>query len=129
MAGNFIPMVYAVLKDKGVDTSKMTTEQAIEKYNELIGKTGRFNVVQSEREEHIKLPQKEYAAVCSAINTKFANKVPKEGTVLHGNYYYSYSCDNSLILFHGKIQIEGNEDLIDFLEGYSYDRNRKRNND
>ena len=40
MAGNFIPMVYAVLKDKGVDTSKMTTEQAIEKYNELGPKWG-----------------------------------------------------------------------------------------
>lgn len=44
MAGNFIPMVYAVLKDKGVDTKNMSAEQAVEKYNEIVGKSGNYNV-------------------------------------------------------------------------------------
>lgn len=32
---NFIGLVYGTLKQKGIDTSKMSTEEAIEKYNEL----------------------------------------------------------------------------------------------
>lgn len=48
MASNFIPMVYAVLKDKGVDTKGMSPDEAVDKYNELIGKTGRFNVESGE---------------------------------------------------------------------------------
>lgn len=35
--GNFIGMVFAVLKDNGIDTKGMSTEEAVEKYNELGG--------------------------------------------------------------------------------------------
>lgn len=51
MAGNFIPMVYAVLNDKGVDTKDMTTDEAVEKYNEMVGKTGRYDVGTGEKEK------------------------------------------------------------------------------
>lgn len=51
MAGNFIPMVYAVLKDKGVETKDMTADEAVEKYNEIVGKTGRYDVETGDREE------------------------------------------------------------------------------
>ncbi len=33
--GNFIGMVFGFLKEKGIDTSKMSTQEAIDKYNEL----------------------------------------------------------------------------------------------
>jgi len=34
---NFIGLVFATLKNEGVDTSKMSTQEAIDKYNELKG--------------------------------------------------------------------------------------------
>lgn len=40
---NFIPMVFAVLKDKGIDTKGMSAEEAVEKYNELTGKSGVYD--------------------------------------------------------------------------------------
>lgn len=40
---NFIPMVYAVLKDKGVDTKGMSADDAVKKYNELNGKDGGYD--------------------------------------------------------------------------------------
>lgn len=38
--GNFIGMVYATLKNEGVDTKGMSTDDAVKKYNELQGKSG-----------------------------------------------------------------------------------------
>lgn len=38
MAGSFIAMVYATLKETGIDTSEMTPDEAVEKFNELTGK-------------------------------------------------------------------------------------------
>ena len=32
---NFIGLVYATLKNEGVDTSGMSTDEAVKKYNEL----------------------------------------------------------------------------------------------
>lgn len=37
---NFIGLVYATLKNEGIDTSGMDTDEAIKKYNELQEKTG-----------------------------------------------------------------------------------------
>lgn len=34
---NFIGLVFATLKNEGIDTSKMSTQEAIDKYNELKG--------------------------------------------------------------------------------------------
>ena len=62
MAGNFIAMVYAVLRDKGVDTKGMDTDEAVAKYEELTGKTGRYNVATGEKEKgDKKQPLAEYA--------------------------------------------------------------------
>lgn len=38
MANNFIAACYAICKSAGIDTSKMSTEQVIDKANELRGK-------------------------------------------------------------------------------------------
>lgn len=35
---NFIGLVYATLKNEGIDTKGMSTDEAVEKYNELKGK-------------------------------------------------------------------------------------------
>lgn len=45
---NFIPMVYAVLKDRGVDTKGMSADEAVEKYNELTGKSGVYDTESGE---------------------------------------------------------------------------------
>ena len=37
---NFIGMVFATLKNEGIDTSGMSTDEAVKKYNELQKKTG-----------------------------------------------------------------------------------------
>ena len=37
MASSFMAMVYASLKESGIDTSEMTPDEAIEKFNELNG--------------------------------------------------------------------------------------------
>lgn len=47
---NFIGMVYATLKNEGIDTSKLSTEQAVEKFKELQAK----NKKESESPENIK---------------------------------------------------------------------------
>ena len=49
MTSNFVPMVFAVLKDKGIDTKNMSVEEAIAKYNELVGKSGRYSVENGEQ--------------------------------------------------------------------------------
>lgn len=51
MAGNFIAMVYAVLRDKGVSLKGLSTDEAIAKYEELIGKTGRYSTETGELEK------------------------------------------------------------------------------
>ena len=77
MAGNFIPMVYAVLKDKGVDTSKMTTEQAVEKYNELIGKTGRYDAKTGDKAEEREKLEKRYNSDMASGIKRDVKKIPK----------------------------------------------------
>lgn len=74
MAGNFIPMVYAVLKDKGVETKDMTADEAVEKYNEIIGKTGRYNVEKGEREDKEKNTNKKDEKVLT--NSNSTGKLP-----------------------------------------------------
>ena len=46
---NFIPMVYAVLKDKGIDTKGMSTDEAVEKYKEITGKDGGYDTKSGEK--------------------------------------------------------------------------------
>ena len=37
---NFIGLVYATLKNEGIDTKDMSTDEAVKKYNELQKKAG-----------------------------------------------------------------------------------------
>lgn len=37
---NFIGLVYATLKEEGIDTNKLSTNQAVEKFKELQEKKG-----------------------------------------------------------------------------------------
>jgi hypothetical protein len=71
------------------------------------------------KNEYIVLPKEEYAGLCSAIRTKYANKIPKSGSMLYKNnyYWYNYNKNTMEITCSLKICIEGNEDLIEYLEG------------
>lgn len=51
MSSNFIPMVYAVLKDRGIDTKGLSVEDAIKKYNELTGKSGVYDTESGEEKQ------------------------------------------------------------------------------
>lgn len=68
--------------------------------------------------KQIELPKQEYAELCSAIRTKLANKIPKSGGMLYKNSYYRYNYNKQKekIVCIGKIAIEGNEDMIKYLE-------------
>lgn len=63
---------------------------------------------------YIELPKKEYAEFCSAIRTRYANKIPAKGQIFHGvNYYrFNYNRAQEKIACTLKIEIIGNEDRI-----------------
>lgn len=65
------------------------------------------------------LPKKEYAELCSAIKTRYANKISKNSNILYKNhfYMYNYNKDTEQIIFSLKINIDGNEELIEFIRG------------
>ena len=71
----------------------------------------------AERSRTVRLPAKEYAPVCSEIRTLHGNNIQKQGGLLHGNYYYKYEYNkrSKKIICTQKIQIVGNEWLIDKL--------------
>lgn len=74
------------------------------------------------KEKVLMLPKQEYAELCSAIRTEFGDKIPKSGRILYKNsyYVYNYSRKSELIVCTYKIEIEGNESLIDKLEENGY---------
>ena len=76
--------------------------------------------------EPLVLPKQEYAELCSAIRTKFANKIPKSGGMLYKDsyYVYNYNKHEERIVCVDKYEIKGNEDLIAYMEK-NYDRYRK----
>ena len=69
------------------------------------------------------LPTKEYAELCHAIRTRFANKIPSEGFILYNNHFYVYTFDRHMqrIYCTGKVVIDGNERVINgIMEGTKY---------
>lgn len=92
---------------------KITPEQAYDDYGEISAK----------RSKVMNLPKKEYAEVCSAIRTKYGNKIPTKGDLFNGDYYYiyKYSKQNEQILCTEKIKIDGNEWYISMLQGEDND--------
>jgi len=65
----------------------------------------------------MRLSTEEYAELCSAIRTRYGNKIPKRDFFLYSNHFYVYTFDKYLhkIECIEKIEIEGNEDAIDIL--------------
>lgn len=109
-------MVYAVLKENNIDTSKLTPEECVKKFNELSSKNylKKEEIRNNRQPKHIELSKQEYAELCSAIRTKFADKIPKTGGILYNNHFYRYyyNKNKEQILCSFKIPIEGNEKLI-----------------
>ena len=68
------------------------------------------------------LSAKEYGELCHAVWNKHANKIPNQGYILYKDSFYRYTFNADMRIYcEWKMQIEGNEDLIDFairrLEG------------
>ena len=40
-----------------------------------------------------RLPKKEYGAMCHEICTRYANKIPRRGSIFYGDYLYEFSYD------------------------------------
>ena len=64
--------------------------------------------VSAKNADYIKLPSKEYASLCSAIRTRYANKIPSKKSIYYGDfvYYFVYDDKEEQILFCGKVRIE-----------------------
>ena len=76
------------------------------------------NISKTKSRRYLTLPKKEYAELCSAIRTKYADKIPKQRGILYKNHYYVYNYDKSTekILFIDKLAIIGNEEIIKRME-------------
>ncbi len=63
------------------------------------------------------LDKKEYAELCSAVRTKYADKVPRDGQILYGKYFYCfhYKKSQERIVCTFRLQIEDNEEEIEYL--------------
>lgn len=74
--------------------------------------------VDKTRRNIVILDKQEYAELNSAIRTKYANSIPKEGAMLYGNNYYmfSYNKPQEKIVCRLKIAISGNEEKIRKIE-------------
>ncbi len=68
--------------------------------------------------KHLELPKQEYAELCSAIKTKYGNKIPKGGGILYKNNYYEYTYNKRTeqILFTKKLDIDRDHLEINRLE-------------
>ena len=60
------------------------------------------------RSGYVKLPPKEYASLCSAIRTRYADKIPSSKSFYYGDYVYDFVYDDEeeQILFCRKVKIE-----------------------
>lgn len=85
---------------------------------EAVSKISQNPLINNKKNDIVELPKQEYAEFCSAIRTKYANKIPAKGTLLYGDSYYSFTHNKKeeKILCRFKIPILGNEDKIDYLE-------------
>ena len=72
----------------------------------------------SKQSKYIQLPKQEYAQICSAIRTRYANKIPKNSGILIDDFYYQFVYKKNIeqILCVYKIKIEGNEEIINQME-------------
>jgi len=75
------------------------------------------------------LETEEYAGLCSAIRTLYANKIPKKGLMLYREHLYVYTQDElHKIECVEKVIIAGNEDRIDaYFRRYRNELRTKQN--
>lgn len=91
-----------------------TKQEAVEDFSEK-------SLIKKVKNDIVELPKQEYAEFCSAIRTKYANKIPAKGTLLYGNNYYVFTHNKKeeKSLCRLKIPILGNEEKINEWEGYN----------
>lgn len=91
-----------------------TKQEAVEDFSEK-------SLINKIKNDIVELPKQEYAEFCSAIRTKYANKIPAKGTLLYGNNYYVFTHNKKeeKSLCRLKIPILGNEEKINEWEGYN----------
>ncbi len=91
-----------------------TKQEAVEDFSEK-------SLIKKIKNDIVELPKQEYAEFCSAIRTKYANKIPAKGTLLYGDSYYSFTYNKreEKTLCRFKIPILGNEEKINEWEGYN----------
>lgn len=91
-----------------------TKQEAVEEFSEK-------SLIKKIKNDIVELPKQEYAEFCSAIRTKYANKIPARGTLLYGDSYYAFTHNKKeeKTLCRFKIPILGNEEKINEWEGYN----------
>lgn len=117
-SSGFVRLVFGTVNDAGYNTSNMDFEEALRIFKKLGGMTYvNKNKQTKPAKKQLTLPEKEYGALCHAINTKFANKIPSDGFILYKDhfYWYNYNGKQHKIICTGKIEIEGNQELIKAL--------------
>lgn len=87
--GNFIGLVYGTLKEKGIDTSKMSREEAIAKFNELKNEDGNekkaskeikdVNVEKQKRISELEEKIKNTSGIFTKIKLRYEIDALKEG--------------------------------------------------
>lgn len=85
------------------------------KYDNMSAKElSKILAINTKKNTIVMLGKNEYAQLCSAIRTKFADKIPQNGNLLLGDKFYRFKYNKSKeqILCVFSIAIEGNEDLI-----------------
>lgn len=70
---NFIGLVYATLKKHGIDTSRMSTQEAIKKYNELQGQGNNQNASKEDRISRLKKQMEEAKGIMA--KAKILNEI------------------------------------------------------
>ncbi len=72
-----------------------------------------------EKKHAVILDKKEYAELCSAVRTKYADKIPHDGQILYGKYFYQfrYTKSKERIVCTYRLRIEGNEVEIEYWLG------------
>ena len=84
----FSRLVYGIVVANGYDTKEMEFDEAYKIFEQLGGeknwanKAYDFDEKDSKPKKILQLPPQEYAELCSAIRTKYANKIPKDGGIL-----------------------------------------------
>lgn len=99
----------------GGQSQREKTKAAIRKYSDDPTRDiSEYGGLEKKPRKIVTLPKKEYAELCSAIRTRYADKIPTKGHILYGKDYYQfrYNRKSEKIVCTYKIPIVGNEQAI-----------------